>query len=238
MNIITSLILKFKFWRHAKHPNDILVLENYDFSDCSIDLHDQSLYKIKFVRCQFRGALFYTLNGYGRISHCEFNQCDFFDAAFGDDIRLAYCTFENCNFYAARFYTTNPFALCTVWECCGVHPVFPEQGAFIAYKKVAIGGGEYGIAELRVPEDALRVSGTSRKGRVSKAEVIRITKIGTGEEVTFGYSPMLTDSRRIFYRKGTTVIPDKFELNRWNTCSNGIHCFATKEEALAFKVPT
>lgn len=237
MNIITSLILNFKLWRHSKHPNDILVLENYDFSDCTFDLQHRSLYNIKFVRCQFSGAMFYDWGGYGSISHCKFIQCDFSSATFSDDARLANCIFNNCNFYGARFYIPNPFALCTVWECCGVHPVFPEQGAFLAYKKVCLPGGEYGIAELRVPEDAQRVSGTSRKGRVSKAEVIQITKIGTGEDVPVGYSPMLTDSRRIFYMKGATVIPDKFDTNRWQTCSNGIHCFATKDEAMAFTVP-
>lgn len=234
MNIITSLILNFKLWLHSKHPEDILVLKNYDFSDCAIDLLRQSLYKIKFVRCQFRGAAFFNYNAYERIAHCEFIQCDLYDASFSEYVMFAHCTFVNCNFYAARFYNKTPFGKCTFRECCGVHPVFPKQGAFIAYKKVSLGGSVYGIAELRVPEDAQRVSGTSRKGRVSKAEVIRITEIESGEEVPVGWSPVLVDRRCLYYRKGETVIPDKFDPNRWQTCSNGIHCFATKEEAIAF----
>lgn len=236
MNIITSLILNFKLWRHTKHPEDILVLENYDFSDCAFDVRRYSLYKIKFVHCQFRGASFYAFDCYSRISHCEFVQCDFYDASFSEYVTFVSCTFVNCNFYAARFYNKTPFNKCTFRECCGVHPVFPKQGAFTAYKKVSLGGA-YGIAELRVPEDAHRVSGTSRKGRVSKAEVIRITNIESGEEVPLGWSPIVGDSRCLYYRKGETVIPDKFNPNRWQNCSNGIHCFATKEEAIAFEVP-
>lgn len=236
MNIITSLILNFKLWRHTKHPESVLVLRNYDFSDCDFNLQRRSLYKIKFVRCQFRSATFFGYSCYERISHCEFIQCNLYDASFSEYVTFVSCTFDNCNFYAARFYNKTPFNKCTFRECCGVHPVFPKQGAFTAYKKVSLGGA-YGIAELRVPEDAKRVSGTSRKGRVSKAEVIRITDIESGMEVPVGWSPILTDNRCLYYRKGETVIPDKFDPNRWQTCSNGIHCFATKEEAIAFKVP-
>ena len=38
------------------------------------------------------------------------------------------------------------------------------------------------------------------------------------------------DSKCI-YRKGETILPDSFDDNRWETCSNGIHFFITRLES-------
>lgn len=36
------------------------------------------------------------------------------------------------------------------------------------------------------------------------------------------------------YRVGETVVPDSFDEDRWNECSNGIHFFITKQEAIDY----
>jgi hypothetical protein len=101
----------------------------------------------------------------------------------------------------------------------------PETGEFIGYKKLR----DDKIAQIKITKDALRSSGTSRKCRCSKAEVISITK---GDE---SYSDGISNYFNGFiYRVGETVSVDDFDTNRWNECSRGIHFFITKQEAIDY----
>ena len=36
------------------------------------------------------------------------------------------------------------------------------------------------------------------------------------------------------YKVGEMVYPDRFDDNRWDECSNGIHFFITKQEAIDY----
>ena len=106
--------------------------------------------------------------------------------------------------------------------------VCPEEGAFYGYKKVSA----Y-IVKLFIPKDAKRSSATSRKCRCSCAKVVSITlldgsKTETKELVNTRYSPNVT------YKVGEYVYPDKFDENRWNECSNGIHFFINRQEAVLY----
>ena len=112
----------------------------------------------------------------------------------------------------------------------------PEKGSFIAFKKSAYcyadNTNKCFIIELKIPEDALRVSATGRKCRASKAKVVSITNLdGTPtdiKEVSSIYD------RRFKYKVGETVEVDDFDTNRWNECSTGIHFFITREEAVNY----
>ena len=103
----------------------------------------------------------------------------------------------------------------------------PEEGAFIAWKKV-----DGCLVKLLIPEDAKRSSATTRKCRASKAKVIDITRISDGEPiqqvVNTNYNPSVT------YTKGEEVLPDSWDVDRWNECSHGIHFFITKQEAINY----
>ena len=104
----------------------------------------------------------------------------------------------------------------------------PEEGSFYAYKKVS----GY-IVKLLVPTDAKRSSATSRKCRCSYAKVISITnldgsKTGAKEVINTNYAPSIT------YKVGEYVYPDKFDDNRWKECSNGIHFFINRQEAVNY----
>ena len=105
----------------------------------------------------------------------------------------------------------------------------PSEGAFVAWKKVE---GKY-LVKLQVPEDARRLSATTRKCRCDKALVLDITSLD-GEEhynevVNYNYNYNET-----IYKVGEMVYPDSFDENRWNECSNGIHFFINKEEAINY----
>jgi hypothetical protein len=113
-------------------------------------------------------------------------------------------------------------------ECTGFFAlVCPEEGSFIGYKKA---NGH--IVKLRITEDALRSSATSRKCRCSKAEVLSITTLD-GKDDGLTSIPSNYDSNFI-YRVGTTVEVEDFETDRWDECAAGIHFFITRQEAVQY----
>ena len=102
----------------------------------------------------------------------------------------------------------------------------PSDGAFIGWKKVA---GQ--LIKLEIPEDAKRCSATSNKCRCDKAKVLAITDIATGTERKHITN---TNYAKTTYTVGKMVYPDAFDENRWNECSNGIHFFINKQEAIDY----
>ena len=103
----------------------------------------------------------------------------------------------------------------------------PDTGAFTAWKKAR----GY-IVQLEIPAEANRVSATNRKCRCNMAKVVAIQNVdGTDSdlrEVCSGYD------HNFIYKVGETVTVDRFDDNRWNECSTGIHFFTTREEAVDY----
>ena len=103
----------------------------------------------------------------------------------------------------------------------------PTDGAFIGWKKV------HGcLVKLEVQEDARRCSATSSKCRCDKALVLEIRNLESDEIldqiINESYSPY------VIYKVGEMVFPDSFDEDRWNECSNGIHFFINKYEAINY----
>ena len=107
----------------------------------------------------------------------------------------------------------------------------PESGAFEAYKKAIRTNGGAAIVHLMVPSTAKRSSATSRKCRVSEAQVLDITSIDGKEELNEAMSKY---DNNFVYRKDDTVKVDNFCDDRWNECAAGIHCFITRREAVNY----
>ena len=110
----------------------------------------------------------------------------------------------------------------------------PREGSFIAWKKIWDYEGDYKgdfIVKLEIPEDAKRSSAATNKCRCSKAKVLEIKSVDTGECVD-----VITNMNRrtCVYKVGEYVYPDTFDGNRWNECSNGIHFFMTEQEAIDY----
>ena len=113
----------------------------------------------------------------------------------------------------------------------------PETGSFIGYKKI-VRTKEFGlqrsfIVKLEIPEDAKRSSSTTSKCRCSKAKVLEIRDIKSGE--TF-VKITNTNMLRCVYEVDEYVYPDSFDDFRWNECSKGIHFFMSENEALHYFV--
>ena len=106
----------------------------------------------------------------------------------------------------------------------------PEKGSFIGFKK-ALTDEEKVIVELLITEDAKRSSATSRKCRCSKAKVLSIMSLDETEQYNEAYSSYDSD---FIYEVGKTVEPDSFDEDRFDECSNGIHFFITRQEAVDY----
>ena len=103
----------------------------------------------------------------------------------------------------------------------------PSEGAFVAWKKV---DGKY-LVKIQIPEDARRLSGTTRKCRCNKAMVLDITSLD-GE--THFDEVVNNNYKKTIYKVGEMVYPDSFDENRWCECSNGIHFFVDKKDAIEY----
>ena len=103
--------------------------------------------------------------------------------------------------------------------------IVPE-GDVIGWKKC---NGEV-IVKLFIPSDARRSNATGRKCRAEWA--IDIGHFEGGEKLPDDHVAF-TDNHgpRTEYRVGETIRPDKWDENRLNECSNGIHFFITRIEA-------
>ena len=103
----------------------------------------------------------------------------------------------------------------------------PDFGMFIGYKKAS----GY-IVELEIPEDAKRLSATTRKCRCDKAKVLRI--LNTDRTVADITEVKSSYDNSFIYKVGEVVAVDNFDDNRWNECSTGIHFFINFQEAVNY----
>ena len=108
----------------------------------------------------------------------------------------------------------------------GYNMACPEEGSFIAYKKV-----NDCLVKLLILEDSKRSSATTLKCRCDKAKVLDIEDIDTGEKINKVRSEFDED---FIYTAGEIVKVDDFDEDRWNECTTGIHFFVNKENAINF----
>ena len=180
-----------------------------------------------------------------RLANSRFINCDL-DVVF-NCCEFSNVTFDHCKLYTSLFYKCNiwhaDFNTSRMDDCCFIHndihsislpPDYhipmtcPEIGSFIGWKK----GKSGEIICLEIPADAKRSSANNRKCRCDKAKVVSITdKDGNEKEVANSlFYP------RFIYKVGETVYSDKLDKNRWVECSNGIHFFMTRDEAVGYNM--
>ena len=178
----------------------------------------------------FRGAV---------INSCQFKGCGMNKSVFSNSYirstEIHDCDFTGCDFSQAIFFDMYS-------DCQDVMPFIPlkcpETGSFIGYKKALVDmnlDGEYTwvIVKLRIPEDAKRTSGFSRKCRCSKAEVLEITK-PSGARVNRPAFSMY--NYNFTYRVGDIITEEEFCEDRYRECAQGIHFFITRKEAENYNV--
>jgi uncharacterized protein YjbI with pentapeptide repeats len=92
------------------------------------------------------------------------------------------------------------------------------EGDLIGYKKCK----DNIIVKLKIPSKAKRSNATGRKCR---AEYIKVLEIYGADKAISNHD------NKTEYKVGKTVKCDKWDENRWEECSGGIHFFLTKLEA-------
>ena len=102
----------------------------------------------------------------------------------------------------------------------------PSDGEFTGWKKV-----NNKLVKLLIPATARRSSATTNKCRCDMAIVLAVTSLDEkemfDEVVNFSYA-------KLTYKVGEEVLPDSYDDNRWEECSNGIHFFINKQDAINY----
>ena len=228
---------------------------NLNFADLSyadltdVDLRDTNLYGANLYKANLRGArlsdtylsktnlrdaklcnadLCYADLSFANLSNADLSNANLF----GADLRYADLSFArllNTELKGANVYDTNFFHvnLTSAKNIPFVPYVCPDTGSFIGYKKA----GRM-IVKLEIPEDAKRLSATSRKCRCSKAKVLGIYDY---EHNLLKVKEVSSDKDKNFiYQVGKTVEVKDFDEDRWHECSTGIHFFINFEEAVRY----
>ena len=129
----------------------------------------------------------------------------------------------------------------------------PDKGSFIGWKKCFershYSNNSTCIIKLLIPEDAKRSSATTKKCRCSKAKVLeiqdldgnkldikewrhlRVTVLST---LSTTQCSQLHSKYQTIYKVGEMVYPDSFDECRWHECSNGIHFFMDRQDAVEY----
>lgn len=196
----------------------------------------------KFDSCDFTKTIMSEFN----FDNCIFRGCDF------TRCDMECIVFKDCSFYGCNFKKANlpPFFHPRQMIDCKNIPYIPmacpEEGEFIGYKiaadrqlldrlSILSKYENYSAANvlvtLKVPADAKRSSAGGRKCRCDKAIVIGLEDVFTHGIMPIAYSKY---DGRFIYRIGDEINEPDFNENRWDECSEGIHFFINRKEALQY----
>jgi hypothetical protein len=103
-------------------------------------------------------------------------------------------------------------------ELAQARTLIVPEGLLVVWKQCRDGV----IVKLYIPLEAKRSNATGRKCRFEFADVVEVI----GGEVGISKHDGKTE-----YRTGQRVACDKWDENRWNECSGGIHSYLTRVEA-------
>ena len=211
------------------------------FSRCDFSL-------VNFEGCVFMKSIFVNCN----FTRARFTNCVFFDCELRD-CQLGYRgnpAFYNGSFIGCKHVSYIPMA------CPESGPIIGYKKATASNP---LGGWTDVIVKLEIPEDAKRSSALGRKCRCNKAKVLGIYAInlfgkliGVQEDgavdtvLSYHIGDKMSDETVAFskfscmpgtragafpYKVGQWVYPDKWDDDRFNECSHGIHFFMNAQEA-------
>lgn len=181
----------------------------YDTFECVKADNKNSIEQSDYVSSMFSYCFFRNIN----ISNNEFSYCTFIKLPDGKDYEK--------------------ILEASILHCYGLYSSCPEEGSFIGYKKILHTPNEKeALVKLLILEDSKRSSSGSGKCRASKVQVLSITDIDSGDELTCGRSIYNSD---FIYEVGQIIEINDFDENKWEECSTGIHFFVDKREALGYE---
>ena len=173
------------------------------------DLHNNILNFINFTNAD--------------LSYANFNNCSLVNSVLVD-ANITKADFTNADLtYADVSYEQLAIVK-------GVNDQCPKEGSFIGWKKCYDYQENAFIVKLEIPADAKRCSSTGKKCRCNKAKVLEIQYLnGTSISLICVYSHY---DINFSYKVDEIVYPDSFDDDFLNECSNGIHFFMNREDAV------
>jgi uncharacterized protein YjbI with pentapeptide repeats len=176
-----------------------------DLSDAN--LSDANLRGANLIRANLRGA---------NLSDVNLSDAD-----------LSGANLRGANLIRANLRGANLSDAENIGYAAAVTSILPD-GRLIGYKKANCKSGNV-LLTIEIPVKAKRSNATGRKCRCEYAILKAVTGIGW----EYDGSPVVSqfDHSFIYPGVGEKIIPDKWDDNRWNECSNGVHFFITRYEA-------
>lgn len=111
--------------------------------------------------------------------------------------------------------------------------IVPETGSFIGWAHVHRTDHMVFIVKLEILADAKRCNATGRECRCSAAKVLEIQKPdGTPAGLDSVVNHDYIWQHDTLYVVGETVLPDRFDDDRWDERGHGIYFFITRQEAV------
>lgn len=204
------------------------------FTNCKFKL-------VSFKYCDFTGGAFVDC-GFGTcsIEYCKLAYSQFIGGSLGGTSfmlsNVERAMFDNINAYGVTFDNCD-IDRCKVVESNITLPqMIPSNGSFIAWKKALCGReGESRsavIIKLRIPEDAKRCC-VSHKCRASKVEVLGFETLDGQKLSDDSYVHSWYDDD-FMYTVGI-VEPLRFDDDLTAQCSDGIHFFLNRDDAVAYE---
>ncbi len=147
------------------------------------------------------------------------------------DVDLRDANLQDADLYGANLYGAN-LQDADLWnaDLRNIKNADKLQDLLISYTSICPEGTIIGwkkcrnnvVVKLEIPAEAKRSNSTGRKCRAEYVRVLEVigAKIATSQH----------DST-VIYEAGKIIYPDKWDEDRWNECSHGIHFFITKLEA-------
>jgi hypothetical protein len=167
------------------------------------DLYEANLSGANLYRADLRKA---------NLRRANLSEANLYEA----DLRRA--DLYEANLYEANLYRADLSGAKNISKLILAKTIIVTEGDLVGWKKCSDGV----IVKLRIPMDAKRSNATGRKCRAEFAEVLEV----------YGAEKGISTYREDFvYERGTRVTCDKWNEDRFQECSGGIHFFLTRIEA-------
>ena len=182
------------------------------------DLHEANLHEANLYGANLREADLREVNLYGTdLCGADLREANLYGADLrGADLRGA--DLRGANLYGADLRRADLRGANFDEKLLISYTSILPEGDLIGWKKCK----DNIIVKLKIPSKAKRSNATGRKCRAEYVEVLEIIK------AVVAFSKWNCNTK---YKVGKTVKCDKWDSDRWNECSGGIHFFITKEEA-------
>ena len=201
---------------------------NFRFADFSYaNFSSADFYSANFHYANFSSADFSSANfrfadfSYANFSSADFSSADFHYANF-NSADFSFAKFNSANFYSANFSSAD------FKNSIFNYRITPETGKFIGWKKA-----QGKIIKLEI-QKAKNVSG-GLVGRKLRTDKVKVLEIQDKEGKKLDLKSISSDyNEKFIYSVGKIITEKDFKKDDKIECSEGIHFFITRDEAVRY----